>query len=206
MASTVLLARHGESTWNRAGRVQGWAPVSLTDRGQSQAAALARHVADEYRVDLLYASDLVRAQETTRPVGRELGLEPTFESAWRERDFGAMQGLTDEELFEGFPQYALHKVGTAAVDERPPSGETLRKTRMRVLSKWMSLRDSLSEGETVLVVGHGGPIYLVLGAVKGLDVVSAIVDQTQDNGALSELRVEGETARVVRENVTEYLP
>jgi probable phosphoglycerate mutase len=205
MASTVLLARHGESTWNRAGRVQGWAPVSLTDRGHAQADALARRVAAAYDVDYLYASDLVRARETASAVVRELGLDPTYESAWRERDFGAMQGLTDEELFGGFPEYALGESGVAAADERPPSGETLWETRERVLSGWRSLCDSLSADETAVVVCHGGPIYLVLGAVKGLDIVSAVLDQTQHNGALSELRVEDDAARVVSENVTDHL-
>ncbi|MFB6196640.1 MAG: histidine phosphatase family protein, partial [Haloplanus sp.] len=46
--TTVLLARHGETTWNRDGRLQGWAPTPLTDRGHDQARALAAAVAADY--------------------------------------------------------------------------------------------------------------------------------------------------------------
>lgn len=109
--ATLLLARHGETTWNRAGRVQGWVPVSLTERGREQADALARHVADSYEVDRLVSSDIERAQETARPVARELGLEPVLDSAWRERDVGSFQGLEFDELTDRYPQYFLSAVG-----------------------------------------------------------------------------------------------
>ena len=88
----VLLVRHGQTTWNRAGRVQGWAPTPLTERGRAQAEALADHLATEGDLDLLRASDLRRALETAEYVARATGLEARAESAWRERDFGCLQG------------------------------------------------------------------------------------------------------------------
>ncbi|ELK54633.1 phosphoglycerate mutase family protein, partial [Haloferax sp. BAB-2207] len=188
--ATLLLARHGETTWNRAGRVQGWAPVSLTERGREQADALARHVADSYEVDRLVSSDIERAQETARPVARELGLEPVLDSAWRERDVGSFQGLEFDELTDQYPQYFLSAVGAPAARERPPSGESLVEVRRRVLNAHEGLADSLDADETVLVVSHGAPIRLSLGEVKGLDIVETMLSQPLDNGGICEFEVE----------------
>jgi len=49
--STVLLVRHGETPWNRDGRVQGWAPVGLTEAGRERARELGAAIASTYDVD-----------------------------------------------------------------------------------------------------------------------------------------------------------
>ncbi|AFK17929.1 histidine phosphatase family protein [Haloferax mediterranei ATCC 33500] len=208
--ATLLLVRHGETTWNRAGRVQGWAPVSLTERGQSQASALARHVADSYEIDRLISSDIERAQETARPIARELDIEPVLDPSWRERDVGSFQGLEFDELTARYPQYSLSAVGSPAARERPPSGESLVEVRRRVLNAHEGLADSLSSDETVLVVTHGAPIRLSLGEIKGLDIVEAMLSQSLDNGSLCEVEVEAveddePRIHVVAENETRFL-
>jgi probable phosphoglycerate mutase len=202
--ATVLLARHGETTWNRDGRVQGWAPTPLTERGHDQAAALAAHLASGYEVDRLVSSDLRRARETARYVARETGVDPVAEPAWRERDFGCLQGLSASELFDDYPEYALSRSGAAAATARPDSGETLIETRDRVLAGWERLHDDVDPDETVVVVAHGGPIRLLLGSLLDYDVVDSILEVDQDNCALNEIRASA--PRVVRRNDTSYLP
>lgn len=204
--ATVLLVRHGETTWNRDGRVQGWAPSALTERGHRQADALGGHLAATYDADRLVSSDLRRAVETTDHLRRALSLDAAFDPGWRERNFGRLQGLTDAELFGTFPQFALGATGYAAALEQPDDGERLVDTRDRVLGAWDELRGSLAPDETVVVVSHGGPIYLLLGEVKGLDIVAAIVDQEQGNCSVNELRVNGEgSVTLVREDDTSHL-
>ncbi len=202
---TVLLLRHGETTWNRDGRVQGWAASPLTELGREQARALGDRLACEYDVDRLLSSDLRRAVETTRYTRRSTGLTPTFESAWRERGFGQFQGMTQTELFEDHPQYALAKVGYRAATERPDRGERLLDMRERVLGRWRELCDGLRPDETVAVVAHGGPIYVVLGDVKGYDIVASITDQEQGNCAVNELRVDDGDVTIAREDDTSHL-
>ena len=68
--TTVLLVRHGETTWNRERRVQGWAPSALTERGKQQARAAGRAIAEGHAVDRIVASDLRRAAETACSAGR----------------------------------------------------------------------------------------------------------------------------------------
>jgi probable phosphoglycerate mutase len=202
--ATVILARHGETTWNRDGRVQGWAPTPLTDRGHEQAAALGTHLAATHDVDRVVSSDLRRARETARYVARETGLEPTADPAWRERDFGCLQGLPSSVLFERYPEYALTASGAAAATARPEGGETLVETRERVLDGWDRLRRGVGPDETVVVVAHGGPNRLLLGAVMGYDVVDSVLGVGQDNCAINEIRPDD--PRVVRQNDTDYLP
>lgn len=202
---TVLLVRHGETTWNRDGRVQGWAASPLTELGRDQARALGERLAADYDVDHLFSSDLRRAVETTRYVRRAIDLTPTFESGWRERGFGQFQGMTQAELFEGHPQYALAEVGYRAATERPDRGERLLDMCERVLGRWRELCSELGPDETAVVVAHGGPIYVVLGEVKGYDIVASITDQEQGNCAVNELRVGDGDVTIVREDDTSHL-
>jgi probable phosphoglycerate mutase len=202
--TTVLLVRHGETTWNRDRRVQGWVQSGLTDRGREQADALAGAIAGEYDPDRLIASDLRRTRETAEHLVRATGLSPAFDPAWRERDFGRLQGMDYEELFFGHPQYAVSQSGHWAAMERPPGGESLLAARRRVLGAWEDLLADAGADETVIVVSHGGPLYLVLGAVKELDIVATIMDQEQDNCAVNELRASSEPV-IVRENDTSFL-
>ncbi|WP_251342109.1 histidine phosphatase family protein [Haloplanus halophilus] len=203
--TTVLLARHGETTWNREGRLQGWAPTPLTDRGHEQARALAAAVADDYDVDRVLASDLRRARQTAAHLADHVGHDPAFESAWRERDFGRYQGLPCEAVFEEHDRLSLSRAGRAAVDARPESGESLRDVRERVLSGWERVLAESGPDETVAVVSHGGPLHLLLGAVEDRGVVDAIVEGEQHNCGLNELRVADGEARLVAENRTEFL-
>ena len=202
--ATVLLARHGETTWNRSGRVQGWAPTPLTERGHEQAAALGAYLAAAYDVDRLVSSDLRRAEETVRHVATATGVDPAFEPAWRERDFGCLQGLSVSELFGDHPEFALTASGAAAATARPDSGETLVENRERVLDAWDRLHADLAGDETVVVVSHGGPIRLLLGFVLGYDVVDSILEIDQDHCAVNEVTTSEPT--VVRRNDTDYLP
>ena len=203
--ATVLLCRHGETTWNRERRVQGWAPTPLTDRGRDQARALAAHVAAEYDVDRVFASDLERAAETARFLGRDVDAAPELDRAWRERDFGRFQGLSYTDLFEGHPEYALGRTGYAAAESVPEGGESLLAMRERVLDAWNALLAGLADA-TIAVVTHGGPLYAVTGAVKGLDVVTATLEQEQGNCALNEFRVTDGEAELVVENGTGFQP
>jgi probable phosphoglycerate mutase len=202
--TTVVLVRHGETDWNRENRMQGWAPSTLTDQGREQARALGHHLAARYEFDRLVASDLRRTRETTALL-RDQGVspEPTFQRAWRERDFGVYQGLTKTELFEQYPQFAA-TTGVSAVREVPENGESLLTARERVLDGWRRVLSD-ADGETALVVTHGGPIYLLLGHVRGQDILTAVTDHSQHNCAINELRVAGPNSgevEIVRHNET----
>jgi broad specificity phosphatase PhoE len=98
----ILLARHGETEWNRLGRWQGHADPPLNDLGRRQAEILAEQLAGD-TVSAVYSSDLRRARETARIVAERIGLPVTEDSALREIDVGSWSGLTRDEVRERFP-------------------------------------------------------------------------------------------------------
>ncbi|MFB6073890.1 MAG: histidine phosphatase family protein [Haloarculaceae archaeon] len=202
--TTIVAVRHGETAWNREGRLQGWAPTPLTDRGREQADQLGAALTAAHDVDRILSSDLHRTAETVEILCEHVDAPVSFESAWRERDAGVFQGLPFEELFERFPEYALGEAGREAAHRRPDSGESLAEVRDRVLDRWETTLAGCDSSETVLVATHGGPIRLLLGHLKELDIVDAILEQSQGNCAINEFAFDPETGavRIVRENDT----
>ncbi|WP_255151655.1 histidine phosphatase family protein [Halorarius halobius] len=200
--TTIVVARHGETPWNREGRMQGWAPVPLNDTGREQADALGAWLADRYAFDAVHASDLLRTKETTERVADHLAHEPSdasYERAWRERDIGVYQGLTYQDVFERYPEFGLGEAAAAAADRVPDSGESLVDVHDRVTDRFDQL---LAEGGTRLVVTHGGPVYMLLSHVTGGDIETAVLDNHIDNCGVTVF--EGDEPRVVDRNVREW--
>jgi 2,3-bisphosphoglycerate-dependent phosphoglycerate mutase len=144
----LLIARHGETDWNRERRWQGHSDPPLNDLGRAQARELAAALADE-GLEAIYASDLRRATETAEIVGGELGLPVTSDPALREIDVGSWSGLTREEL-EG----------------RPYDGESKEAHGERVLQAVRRLVRAYPNGR-VLVVTHGGSVRRIQEVVHG---------------------------------------
>lgn len=183
--STFLLLRHGVTDWNQERRIQGWGPVPLNETGRAQARAAGRRLTEEYRVDRVVASDLRRTAETAA-ILTETGVDASVEAAtaWRERDLGAYQGLHYDEVLERHPAYD-GRGGIVGLEAAPESGESLQEMTDRVHAGWERLVEETDDGETVLVVTHGGPIYLVLGRVRGQDLATAVAEGHQRNCALN---------------------
>jgi probable phosphoglycerate mutase len=94
----LLVARHGETTWNVAGLLMGRTPGELTEQGKKQAQVLANRVA-RLKPDVLYSSDLQRAVDTTHIVHIACPAVPvTFVPDLQERDFGDYEGKPSLEL------------------------------------------------------------------------------------------------------------
>src|SRR5438552_15177745 len=94
---TLVLLRHGESTWNKENRFTGWTDVDLSPKGLEEARAAGQHMlADGYRFDVAYTSVLKRAIRTLWLALVEMDLVRIPEhKSWRlnERHYGALQGL-----------------------------------------------------------------------------------------------------------------
>ena len=117
----VYLVRHGESTWNVEGRVQGQTShVPLTRLGVTQARDVAARLAT-VPVQRLYTSDLVRAVQTAEHVSEAIGVDARPDVRLRERSYG---------LLEGRPNHEVPMLGRR--DGEPPEGETFGAVVRRV--------------------------------------------------------------------------
>jgi probable phosphoglycerate mutase len=205
--TTVVLLRHGQTEWNRTRRIQGWAASPLNERGREQARVAGQYLADAYEFDRLVSSDLRRTRETTAMV-REQGAfpEPEFTDGWRERSFGELQGLEYDQVFGEFPEFDAAANGVMALEATPNRGESMLDTRARVVDAWEDLLAQQAPDETVLVVTHGGPIYVLLAHVREQSLPEALGAVRQENCAVNELHHDHDTGEttVVSENDTSY--
>jgi broad specificity phosphatase PhoE len=166
----ILLARHGETTFNAERRFQGHSPQAvLTDTGVAQARELAELAARE-NLAALYASPLERARQTAAIVGERLGLEPMVDERFAETDTGdwteQLYDDVDPELFAAWKH--------AGEGWRYPGGESLAEQQERVIA---GLVDVTQAGRLpALVVCHRGTIRVALCHTqqRGLDVFSEI--------------------------------
>jgi probable phosphoglycerate mutase len=166
----ILLVRHGESTWNAAGRWQGQADPPLSERGRDQAVEAAARVGT---IDAIVTSDLERAAHTGQIIARLVGVDHVaVDPALRERDAGPLSGLTRDEIHERFPGLLADDPAGFQPDDdgnpRWPEGwesDTDLWDRLEVALVAMAL--AVPDGD-VLGVTHGGVIYALerrLGAI-----------------------------------------
>jgi phosphoserine phosphatase len=161
----ILIARHGESDWNREKRWQGFADRPLTERGREQARALAERLA-HVELDAVYSSDLRRARETAAVVADRQGLQVKVVPELREVDVGSWSGLTRAEAEERFPEgFRRWRSGFPGWED----GETYEAMTGRVLAAVHGIARE-HDGERVLLVSHGGPIRAIHAAALDLDV------------------------------------
>jgi probable phosphoglycerate mutase len=184
--TTILLARHGESDWNRSKRWQGFADRPLTDLGRKQASELAERLR-ETELDAIYSSDLQRARETAEIVARSMSLTVKTTPDLREVDVGSWSGLTRAEAEERFPQgYARWLNGGEGWDD----GETYGQMGERVVGAIHRIARA-HDGSRVLVIAHGGSIRAVHAAALGVDIHSyRRIQRVEPNATLSAVCLE----------------
>jgi 2,3-bisphosphoglycerate-dependent phosphoglycerate mutase len=195
---TLVLLRHGESTWNLENRFTGWTDVDLTPTGVSQARDAGRLLkAEGFEFDLAYTSVLRRAAWTLWHCLDTMDRTwlPVL-NRWRlnERHYGALQGLNkadmareygDAQVLAWRRSYDTPPPPLAADDPRSERGdlryaalapddvpltECLKDTVARVMPLWDSeLAPALKGGQRLLVAAHGNSIRAL---VKYLDGIS----------------------------------
>jgi glucosyl-3-phosphoglycerate phosphatase len=150
--TTLVLVRHGQTTWNRDGRFQGQADPGLDATGRRQA----RHAAlrlSAAQPALIVSSDLRRAHQTAEHLARYCGLDVHRDPALREVDLGGWTGLTHAESARRFPHE--YREWIAGRDIRRGDGESPREAGVRssdAIRRWIR---ATPLDATLVVVSHG---------------------------------------------------
>jgi probable phosphoglycerate mutase len=178
--TTLHLVRHGQSEWNRTGRLQGQADLPLTPLGVEQAGVAARTLAGR-RIAAVHSSDLLRARQTAEPIATALGLSVHLDPGLREQSYGDLEGrLSADVLAEAAYDFA-------DPDAHAPSGESLRDVHDRVGRSLASCLRRYAGRECVLV-SHGDAIRAALAWLDGLGPGDIPWRETP-NGSLTTVRV-----------------
>ncbi len=147
----LIIVRHGETEANRDGINQGWSPGRLSPLGKKQSELLARALMKE-RIDLVYASDLDRVQETLAAYERLKPEVPVISTReLREHNLGGL-----EESPYGTIQTEAERSGKPFGEYRPPGGETMREMHGRVIAFFEEVRERHAN-ETICLFTHDGP-------------------------------------------------
>ena len=179
----IVLARHGETAWNRERRFQGSREdVALNDAGREQARELAERAAGE-GFAALYASPLARARETAEIIGARIGLEVRLDERLREHDVGDWTGRLKDDVAREDPD-GWAAFGAAGEDFRFPGGESLAEQQERVVAALVDVTQR--RDLPALVVCHRGVIRAALSHthIRGLDTYH---EWTVPNGELIRL-------------------
>ena len=197
---TLVLLRHGESTWNKENRFTGWTDVGLTEKGIEEAKEAGRAMSEAgHQFSIAFTSVLERAIKTLWLALEEMQLMwiPVRHS-WRlnERHYGDLQGSKKLEMVERFGakqvqtwrrSYDIPPPPLKPGDERNPASdpryailrqkeipltESLKLTVDRVIPYWHSdIAPELSSGKSTLIVSHGNSLRAL---IKYLDNISDI--------------------------------
>lgn len=163
-ATEIYLLRHGETEWNRDGRLQGQQNSSLTSRGRQQAEQLGRLLARLLGPQqlIMQVSPLGRARETAAIIRQHLpGPEPVIDPRLQEMTLGRWEGLTRKEVNERWH-------GVVGDDSNAewwflaPGGESYDRFQERVRS-WLA-----EQSVSVIAVSHGITTRMIRGEYLGL--------------------------------------
>jgi broad specificity phosphatase PhoE len=184
----LFLVRHGFSTGNRDGRIQGQWDTELTTDGRRQAGATGRFLAHYFagmgwRVNALYSSDLRRAWHTAEVIGRYLHLTPIRVPGLREMHAGLVEGMTTEEWQALYPEVEQGWRDRTDLDFGWPGGETRRQLVERVTNTIKSIVARHAPLDNVVAVTHGGVIRAYLN--NSVTRSAALVDAEMGAGNCS---------------------
>lgn len=192
----LLFIRHGQSEANARRVFAGHYNIDLTDLGKKQAERTAEFIMDNYKVDKVYSSDLIRAYKTGRAVAKKLGIKVIADKGMREIKAGDWEGKDFEYLFETFEDYRHWRedIGTS----RCTNGESVAEIYERVYNTVCKIAEQ-NEGKTVVIATHATPIRVLELRISGHDFTymknipwvpnASVSEVIYENGKLSAVKM-----------------
>jgi probable phosphoglycerate mutase len=148
----LILWRHGQTSWNAGGRVQGQIDTPLSETGLAQAAAAAPRLA-ALAPDVLVTSDLRRASTTMAALAALVDVPVAEDPRLRERSFGEWEGLTHPEIGATWPEaFERWRRGAPVDDAGVEEVDALSKRMTGALEEIVS---AAPDGATIVVATHG---------------------------------------------------
>ena len=198
----LIIIRHGETPWNARHKVQGLSDQPLSKEGLWQAELLSGRFA-KMDIDAIYTSNLRRAIQTAEAVAKYHPKIPmTKDKTLNEMAWGVWEGLSFKQIQKRFPkQFAsrlLDKYHFA-----PKGGESPAILKKR-LTPFLKKLIKKHEGQTVLIVGHGGINRVLMGILMEWDN-KKITDVFTKNTAVNILHVKKGKSRLHLFNCIKHL-
>ena len=160
--SNLVLVRHGQSEWNKKNLFTGWKDPELTNKGIEEAIKAGKNLKTKnIKFDIMFTSDLLRAQETGRLILEHMDqsdIQVIKNQCLNERNYGDLAGLNKDDAREKWGEEQVH-VWRRSFDVPPPGGESLKDTAERVLPYFHSeIFPKVEDGLDVLIAAHGNSL------------------------------------------------
>jgi broad specificity phosphatase PhoE len=199
----IYVARHGETTWNVEGRIQGRSDPGLSPKGYAQSLALL-HQLENQPLSAIYASTLQRSIQTAQPIADLLGLSIQRQPELDEIAFGILEGKNlyhfDEELKMEWDRFKDNRF-----TYHIPGAENYADVASRIKPFIERLlRDH--ESQEVLVVGHRVVNRLLIGMLMDYPLENVLkIEQTNDCLYLIQRNVEAKVFHYIDGEIKEGL-
>jgi broad specificity phosphatase PhoE len=149
---TIYIVRHGETKLNNdtdtsQDRIRGWLDVPLTDQGRKEAKIAAEKL-KKYKIEVIYCSDLSRAEETASIIGKILGIKHTPSKKLRPWNLGKLAGTSTKEALPQIAKYVREKP-----QQKVPEGESFEDFSDRAF-EGIAEAINKAKGENLCIVTH----------------------------------------------------
>lgn len=178
----LYLVRHGQTDWNRDGRVQGRADQPVNALGGAQSRAVGSYLSGR-PLAAVYCSPALRARQTAEPIAAHHELEVQPSAGLLELDMGALDGASLREMRDRFPDF-FRLWSADAATARFPGGETLAELQARAWAAITTITKEHGPGDTLVVVSHAFALYSILCMSLGMPL-NHYGRLRQDPGAVS---------------------
>jgi broad specificity phosphatase PhoE len=198
----LIIVRHGQTTWNERGKIQGVSDPPLSKRGKQQAELLAKRFSNE-KLDAIYTSTLQRAIKTGEAIANyhpAIGVQKRKEL--NEMDWGEWEGLTIEQIKARFPEQYTKRLADK-FNFAPKAGESPARLQ-RKIAPFLKKLVAKHTGQSVLIVGHNGINRVILGTILEWSP-KRITDVLTNNTAVCILYVKTGKSRMHLFNCTKHL-
>jgi len=190
----LILRRHGETEWSRAGKHTGRTDIPLTARGEAAAASVA-HLVARRDIVAVFTSPARRAVTTASLAGLARAVPDLDLWEW---DYGGYEGLTTAQIQEQRPGWYLWRDGVIPGDAEHP-GETIGQVAQRVGRVLARVTPLLADGDVALVA-HGHVLRVLTARFLRLEPSEGRLFRL-DTGTVSTLNTEHGEPVIVSWNV-----
>jgi broad specificity phosphatase PhoE len=197
----IILARHGETEWNKNEVFRGRADVGLNAVGRQQVAQLGEYLSAE-KIDLVYSSPLKRAVGTAEAIAGSRGIGVNTIENLIDFDYGEWQGLTLVEVKQRYPELYQDWLDTPE-QVKVPGGGSMANDRDRVMPFLEDAVMRCGEGKVALV-SHRVVLKVLICALLGLGN-DHFWNIRLDNGAITRFVFNGDRVILTEHNNTSYL-
>lgn len=166
----LLLVRHGETQWNKSNRFQGQNDIALNPRGLVQARQTARALA-QGACRAVYSSPLIRTIQVAEKISEAVGKPVYRVDGLKELDLGDLEGVTGEEMRNGWRQvYDAWRENPA--EASMPNGESLVQLQDRAWRAFLELEAAHQDSDTIILVSHNFAIRTIVCKLLGVPLAN----------------------------------